>query len=56
MTWLWTEVASLWDKWVHKGPDGNRLARWAISPLDESIPKNTNEKVNDFNHDHSLNN
>jgi len=37
MTGLWTEVASLRDKLVHKGLESERLARRAISPLDESI-------------------
>ena len=37
MTGLWTEVASLRDKLVHKGLESKRLARRAISPLDESI-------------------
>jgi len=55
MTGLWTKVTSLWDKLVHKGLESKMLARRAISLLGESIAENTNEKVNDFNHDHSLN-
>jgi len=55
MTGLWTKVTSLWDKLVHKGLKSKMLTRQAISLLAESIAENTNEKVNDFNHDHSLN-
>jgi hypothetical protein len=53
MAGLRTEVASLWDEPVHRGPMGRKLARWAISHIDESIPENTDKKTKNYDHDHS---
>jgi hypothetical protein len=45
MVGLRTEVASLWDELDHRGPKGKRHVRWTISPPEEFIAKNINEKA-----------
>jgi hypothetical protein len=49
---LRTVVASLRDGLVRRYFKGRRPARRAISPPHESITKNTDEKADDFDHEH----
>jgi hypothetical protein len=55
MNWidrLRTETANPRDGPLHRGPEGRRSVRQAISPLEESTIENTDEEANDFDLDH----
>ena len=51
---LRTKVVSLQNGIVYRGIEGRRPARWAISPSKESIAKNIDEEVEDFDNGHVL--
>ena len=52
MVGLRTKVVSLQNGTVYRGIECRRPARWAISPSKESIEKNIDEEVEDFNNGH----